>query len=241
MQIKAILFDIDGTLVDSNDMHIEAWEQAFSAIGKSFDRQVIHDQIGKGADMLIPTLLPDLDEEAQEKLGKSEGEIFKSRFMQQARPFPQAHELLAHVHAAGQKVVLATSSSQEQLEHYLGLLDAHDLVTATTSSSDVENTKPAPDIFSTALAKLSGISAAEALVIGDTPYDVEAAAKCGIATVALRSGGFDDAVLRGAGAIAIYDDIAAILADFDNSPLGNGNLEAERESEEAIAAASLPA
>jgi HAD superfamily hydrolase (TIGR01509 family) len=240
MQIKAILFDIDGTLVDSNDMHIEAWEQAFSTIGKTFDRQMIHDQIGKGADMLVPTLLPDLDEETQEKLGKSEGEIFKSRFMQQAQPFPQAHELLARVHAAGQKVVLATSSSQEQLEHYLGLLDARDLVTATTSSSDVENTKPAPDIFATALGKLQGITAAQALVIGDTPYDVEAAAKCGIQTVALRSGGFEDAVLRGAGAIAIYDDVAAILADYENSPLGNGTVDAAMESVEAMAAASLP-
>ncbi|RWX75664.1 HAD family hydrolase [Neorhizobium lilium] len=220
MQIKAILFDIDGTLVDSNDMHVMAWEEAFSGIGKTFDRKTIHDQIGKGADMLIPTLLPDLDEAKREELAEKQGQIYKAKYLEQAKPFPQAHDLLAHVQARGQKVVLATSSSQEQLDYYLGLLDVHDVVTATTSGSDVEKTKPAPDIFSTALRKLPGVEAKEVLVVGDTPYDIEAAQACGIATVALRSGGFSDTVLRDAGALVIYDDVAALLADYDNSPLG---------------------
>jgi membrane protein len=220
MQIKAILFDIDGTLVDSNDMHVDAWQAAFADTGRRFDRSVIHGQIGKGADMLLPALVPDLDEAGQKKLGEAEGEIFKARFLEQVKPFASAHDLLAHAHRRGQKVVLATSSSQDQLDHYLDLLDVRDLVDATTSSADVENTKPAPDIFATALAKLPGISAAEALVVGDTPYDVEAAKKCGIPAIALRSGGFPDAALGKAGAVAIYDDVAALLADYDNSPLG---------------------
>jgi len=148
MQIKAILFDIDGTLVDSNDMHVLAWEEAFAGIGKSFDRQVIHDQIGKGTDMLVPTLLPDLDEEGQDKLGEAHGSVFKAKFLEQAKPFPHAHDLLAHAHELGQQVVLASSASAAELEHYLGLLDAHDLIDATTSSDDVENTKPAPDTIS---------------------------------------------------------------------------------------------
>jgi len=117
-------------------------------------------------------------------------------------------------------VVLASSASEAELEHYLDLLEARDLVTAVTSSDDVERTKPAPDIFATALAKLSGIDATEALVVGDTPYDIEAAGKCGIAAVALRSGKFPDEVLQAAGVVAIYDDAAALLAGYADSPLG---------------------
>jgi HAD superfamily hydrolase (TIGR01509 family) len=220
MRIKAILFDIDGTLVDSNDMHVLAWEEAFAGIGETFDRQTLHDQIGKGTDMLVPTLLPDLDEDAQEKLGDAHGSVFKAKFLDQAKPFPRAHDLLAHAHGLGQQVVLASSASGGELDHYLDLLEARDLVDATTSSEDVKNTKPAPDIFATALDKLSGIDADEVLVVGDTPYDVEAAKKCGIAAVGLRSGKFSDEALLKAGAIALYDDAAALLADYANSPLG---------------------
>ncbi len=240
MHIKAILFDIDGTLIDSNDMHVMAWEEAFAGIGRTFERSIIHGQIGKGADMLIPTLLPQLDEDAQKALAEDQGRIFKERYLQKARPFPQAHQLLAHVHQQGQKIVLATSSSQEQLEHYLDLLDARELVTATTSSGDVQNTKPAPDIFSTALSKLPGLEPADVLAFGDTPYDVEAAAKCGVKTVAVRSGGFPDDVLRKAGAVAIYDDVSAILADYDISPLGKASAFNRLESDEVVAAASMP-
>jgi membrane protein len=220
MQVKAILFDIDGTLVDSNDMHVLAWEEAFAGIGATFDRQVVHDQIGKGTDMLVPTLLPDLDEAAQEKLGDAHGCIFKAKFLGEAKPFRQAHDLLAHAHGLGQQVVLASSASAAELDHYLDLLEARALVAAVTSGDDVARTKPAPDIFATALAKLSGIDAKEALVVGDTPYDIEAAGKCGIAAVALRSGKFPDEALRAAGAVAIYDDAAALLAGYADSPLG---------------------
>lgn len=220
MQIKAILFDIDGTLVDSNDMHVLAWEEALAGIGERFDRKVIHDQIGKGTDMLVPSLLPDLDDDAQDSLGKAHGAVFKAKYLDQARPFPQAHDLLAHAYGRGQQVVLASSASASELEHYLGLLDARDLVAATTSSDDVKKTKPAPDIFATALNKLAGIDSGAVIVVGDTPYDVEAARKCGIATVALRSGKFSDHALRKAGAIEIYDDAAALLAGYADSPLG---------------------
>lgn len=221
MPIQAVLFDIDGTLVDSNDMHVLAWEEAFAGVGARFDRQIIHDQIGKGTDMLVPTLLPEADEAQQEQLGEAHGDVFKRKFLKQARPFAQAHDLLAHAHAAGQKVVLASSASAEELDHYLGLLDARDLVSATTSSDDVKNTKPAPDIFATALEKIAPLTAQDVIVVGDTPYDIEAAAKCGIATIALRSGKFPDKVLREAGAIAVYDDAAALLADYAHSPLGS--------------------
>jgi phosphoglycolate phosphatase-like HAD superfamily hydrolase len=220
MQIKAILFDIDGTLVDSNDMHVLAWEEAFAGIGAEFDRQVIHDQIGKGTDMLVPTLLPNLDEAAQERLGDAHGSAFKGKFLDTVKPFPKARDLLAHAHELGQQVVLASSASGPEIDHYLDLLDAHELVTTTTSGDDVERTKPAPDIFAAALKKLPGIGAHEVIVVGDTPYDVEAAKKCGIAAVAVRSGKFPDEVLWEAGAVMIYDDAAALLAAYADSPLG---------------------
>lgn len=219
MPIKAILFDIDGTLIDSNDQHVLAWDEVFRDEGQTFDRQLIHDQIGKGADMLVPTLMPGMDEETHERLGDAHGEIFKDRFLEAVKPFPGAHDLLIRVHEAGQKVVLASSVSKSELDHYLGLLDARDLVAATTSADDVGNTKPAPDIFVTALGKLDGCEADEVLVVGDTPYDIRAASKCGIATVALRSGKFSDEALREAGAVCLYDDVAALLADYDSSPL----------------------
>ncbi|GAA3699241.1 HAD family hydrolase [Sphingomonas cynarae] len=219
MAITAVLFDIDGTLVDSNDHHVIAWEEAFAGIGARFDRQTIHDQIGKGTDMLVPTLLPDLDEEEQAALGETHGKVFKARFLNEVKPFPGAHDLLRRVHAAGLRVVLASSASEQELDHYLDLLDARELVAETTSADDVENTKPAPDIFATALKKIGSLPPHEVIVVGDTPYDLEAAAKCGIAAVAVRSGGFADDALTRAGAVAIYDDVAALLRDYDRSPL----------------------
>lgn len=219
MPIKAVLFDIDGTLVDSNAFHVSAWQAAFATVGASFDPQVIHDQIGKGTDMLVPTLLPGIDEDAQEKLGKTHGEIFKARFLARVAPFADARELLARVQAKGLRVVLASSASKGELDHYLDLLDAHGLVSETTSADDVERTKPAPDIFATALEKVAPLAPDEVMVVGDTPYDIEAARKCGIAALGLRSGGFADDALTGAGAVALYDDVAHLLRDYARSPL----------------------
>lgn len=217
--IQAVLFDIDGTLVDSNDLHVLAWEEAFVREGHYFDRQTLHDQIGKGADKLVPTLLPGSDEKTAERLGDAHGEVFKSKYLDQVKPFPGARDLIARAHGAGRQVVIASSASKAELDHYLELLDVRDLVAATTSIDDVENSKPAPDIFSTALGKLGGVEADEAIAVGDTPYDVESAGQCGIRTIGLRSGGFSDEALTGAGAVAIYDDAAALLADYDRSPL----------------------
>lgn len=219
MTIKAILFDIDGTLVDSNDFHVKAWIEAFRDAGKIFTDETIHEQIGKGTDMLVPTLMPEANEAEQEKLGNAHSKAFKGKYLKQVKAFPAARDLLIRVHEAGQKIVLASSASKEELDHYLDLLDARDIVAETTSANDVENTKPAPDIFATALKKIAPLSAEEVMVIGDTPYDVEAAEKCGIAAIALRSGNFTDEVLLKAGAVTLYDDAAALLEGYDSSPL----------------------
>ena len=219
MPIKAVLFDIDGTLVDSNDFHVKAWEEAFRGVGKTFDAQVIHDQIGKGTDMLVPTLMPGTSEAEQEKLGDAHGGAFKTKYLEQVKAFPSARDLLVRVQRAGKKVVFASSASKDDLNHYLDLLDARDVVAESTSADDVENTKPAPDIFATALKKVAPLSAEEVIVVGDTPYDVEAAGKIGISAIGLRSGKFTDDSLLKAGAVALYDDVASLLAEYDSSPL----------------------
>jgi len=219
MTIKAVLFDIDGTLVDSNDMHVRSWSEAFRSAGHEMADSVIHDQIGKGTDMLVPTLLPGTDEAEQQRLGDAQGAVFKERYLNTVEPFPGARDLLHRVHDAGKKVVLASSASSGELEHYVGLLGIEDILAATTSADDVEHTKPAPDIFAAALAKVAPLGCDEVIVVGDTPYDVEAAGKCGIKTIGLRSGGFSDDALNAAGAIMLYDDAADLLAQFDSSPL----------------------
>ncbi len=215
--LKAILFDIDGTLVDSNDLHVLAWEEAFRDAGYQSDRATLHSQIGKGADNYVPALLPQASEEEAERLAEAHARIYKQKYLADVRPFPHARDLLKRSHEAGYKVVLASSASGEELKHYLGLLDADDLVDAHTSADDVGCSKPCPDIFETAREKI-GIAPGEALVVGDTPYDIEAATKAGIKAVAVRSGKFPDAQLSGA--IAIFDDVAEIFARFDASPLG---------------------
>ena len=221
MIIKAVLFDVDGTLVDSNDFHISAWQEAFKGAGLSFDRQVIHNQIGKGADMLVPALIPNCEEAEAKKLGEAQGDLFKRKYLKQVKAFPGARDLLVRVRGAGQRVVLASSASQDEVEHYLDLLDIRDVVFATTSADDVNHTKPAPDIFASALQKLPPLTASEVIVVGDTPYDVEAAAKCGIDAIALRSGKFSDQSLREAGAVALYDSAEDLLTGYTSSPLAD--------------------
>lgn len=215
---EAILFDIDGTLVDSNDLHVLAWEEAFAAQGFRFSRETIHAQLGKGSDMLIPSLLPGSEQALRDRLARSHSEIYKGRYLDEVKPFPRAHALLEHVRNAGQKVVLASSASREEVDHYLKLLGAEAVVSAVTTAADVRHTKPAPDIFAAALGK-AGTAPEAAIVVGDTPYDVEAARKCGLEAVALRSGKFGDEVLARAGPVAIYDDVATLLDDYDHSPL----------------------
>jgi membrane protein len=215
-QVQAVLFDLDGTLVDSNDFHVEAWHAAFAEAGHAVDRDAIRGQIGKGVDMLVPALLPDVAPADRERLATRQGELFKARYRNRVRPFPGATDLVRRVAASGRTVVLASSASGEDLAHYQRLLDITDAVDATVSKDDVATSKPAGDIFAAALAK-AGVAPDRAIALGDTPYDVTAAKHCGVVAVAVRSGGFDDAALRGA--VARYDDVATLLAGFVTSPL----------------------
>jgi membrane protein len=217
-RITTLLFDIDGTLVDSNDFHVQAWLEVFRAAGHDFTPEIIHGQIGKGGDNLLPTLLPDLSEEEQDRIAQGHGPTYRDKYMGQVRPFPGARDLLVRGKEEGFTVALATSANPEELDHYVELLDAKDLIDLTTSKGDVEATKPAPDIFAAAVDK-AGIRPQEALVIGDTPYDVLAANRAGVQAIGLLSGGFPEEDLRAAGAIAVYRDAADLLAHWDSSPI----------------------
>jgi membrane protein len=217
-RITTLLFDIDGTLVDSNDHHTKAWQEVFHEAGHDLPIEMIHGQVGKGGDNLVPSLLPDLSEKEQEAIAEGHGPRYRDKYMSQVRPFPQARELLARAKADGLTVALATSANPEERDHYLELLDAKELVDLSTSKEDVEATKPAPDIFAATVEK-AGVRPEEALVIGDTPYDVLAAKRAGIETIALLSGGFSEEDLRAAGALAVYRDAADLLAHWENSPI----------------------
>ena len=216
--VKAVIFDVDGTLVDSNDLHIEAWREAFSHYGIGLTYDQVHRQIGKGGDQLIPVFC---SKEQVEKFGaaldKLRLEIFTRDYLPQVRPFPKVRELFERLHADGLLIALATSAKEVELKTHLANLDVEDLVDYATSADDAEHSKPCPDIFEAALAGLDGVLPVEALVIGDTPYDVRAAASARIKTIAVLSGGFTEKTLLDSGAVAVYLDIADLLDRYDES------------------------
>lgn len=202
--IEAVLFDVDGTLVDSNDLHAAAWQEAFRHFGIVLPYDRIRGQIGKGGDNLIPSLLPaEVADRLHEEIESFRGELFKREYLPKSRPFPGATELLQRLHEEDTKLVLATSAAQEELDFHIDRLGCRNLLTATTSSDDVEHSKPCPDIFEAALDKARPLNGGVAIVVGDTPWDMKAAAKLGVPAVAVRCGGFPDGELSGAA--AIYD------------------------------------
>lgn len=218
MEIEAVLFDLDGTLVDSNEQHVNAWAFAFREEGHPQELDDIRAQIGKGGDLLVPEILPDVDDAIRKRISKRHGEHFKDLYLDNVRAFDGASDLIRRVHASGRKVVLASSAKQDELEHYVGLLGIEACLAATTSIDDVETSKPEPDIFGAALERIGG-EPSRSLVVGDTIYDVDAALRAGIAAVGVTSGPFDEGQLKDAGAIATFSGVAAILRDFDRSPL----------------------
>ena len=218
MQKRALLFDLDGTLIDSNDAHVEAWHRAFAAHGFVFGRTEIHAQIGKGGDNLVPSLLPDASAEMQVCLTEAEGDVFRREFMLGVEPFEGVSEVLKKLAERGHTLVLASSASRAQVDYYVDLLDGDGLITGTTSKDDVAHSKPCPDIFTAALA-LTGGSAASAVVIGDTPYDMTAAHGAGIDAVAVLSGGFRREELASCSPVAIYDSVRDLYGNYETSPI----------------------
>lgn len=218
MRLQAVLFDIDGTLIDSVDKHVIAWNLAFQSEGLPQEEDHVRAQIGKGSDLLLPALLPDADEQLRRRISRRHADLFQSIYLDEVRPFAGATALVRKVHEKGLKVSLASSAAQKEVAHYIRVLGIEDAVSATVSIDDVETSKPSPDIFAVALGKLD-LSPESAIAVGDTPYDVIAALAAGLNTIGVSSGPFSRAELIDAGAAAVYDDVSALLKDFDTSAL----------------------
>lgn len=213
--IGAVMFDVDGTLVDTNDLHAVAWQEAFRHFGVDLPLEQVRTQIGKGGDNLIPALLPpDLVERCQEEIETYRGELFRRDYLPSAVPFPGVRPLFERLFADGIWIVLATSAQRAELQFHLALLGVEDLVHASTTKDDVERSKPCPDIFETALQRVRPFGPPEVLVVGDSPWDVKGACRAGLSTVALLCGGFPEAELREAGAAAVLDDVEDLLSSY---------------------------
>ncbi|MGY2909196.1 HAD superfamily hydrolase (TIGR01549 family) [Bradyrhizobium sp. URHC0002] len=216
---KAAIFDLDGTLLDSVDLHAMAWQEAMLKFGHDVSFEQARSQIGKGGDKLIPVFLSaDEQRDHGKELEEWRGKRFKSEYLPLVRPFSAVPNLLRRVRDAGVRIAVASSAKKDEVDEYLDIARVVDLVDLTTSSDDVDESKPAPDIFNIALKKLK-IDGADAVVIGDTPYDAEAAGKAGVRTVGVLCGGFTEDELRKAGCAEVYPGPAALLACFEHSLL----------------------
>jgi HAD superfamily hydrolase (TIGR01509 family) len=217
MAIRAVILDVDGTLVDSNDAHARAWVDALAEHGYQVPYERIRGLVGMGGDNLLPEATGIAKESDQgRQISERRSEIFRARYLSGITPTPGAQALVQHMRAQGLRLVVASSAQEDELKPLLEAAGVPDLANEATSAEQAESSKPDPDIVQVALDNL-GYLPDEVLMIGDTPYDIEAAARTGIKVVAVRSGGFSDSDL--AAAIAIYDDPADLLAHFEQSPL----------------------
>ena len=211
---------MDGTLVDSVDLHALAWQDAFRDFGHDLELHTVRAQIGKGGDQLLPVFLSAAQIEATgEALEEHRGKIMHERYMDRIIAFPDVRRLFERLLQDGKQIALASSAKAAELGTYKKLADIVDLLDAETSSDDAEKSKPHPDIFQAALAKLGNMRPEDAIVIGDTPYDAEAASKAGVRTVGVLCGGWTAADLHAAGCIAVYRDPSDLLAQYASSPL----------------------
>lgn len=213
MTQRGVLFDVDGTLVDSNDAHARSWVEALSHGGWSVPLPRVRALIGMGGDKLLPEVTG-LDPEGQEgrRIKEQRKRIFRERYLPTLRPFPEARGLIDALAARGLRLGVASSAEEDELEDLLRAADAEVLLPRATSSSDAERSKPDPDIVHAALDRL-GLTGQEVTLIGDTPYDVAAARRAGVRCVALRCGGWGDKELDGAA--AVFADPAELRAHLD--------------------------
>jgi HAD superfamily hydrolase (TIGR01509 family) len=207
--VKAVFLDIDGTLMDTNYLHIEAWAQAFEGVGARPPRSRIHHEVGKGSDKLIPEFVEDGKAGRVSELHSE----YYAQLQERGHPLPGAKDLISSLVARGYAVWLATSAKPEELEHHMQELGAGGEISGVVSSDEAEESKPAPDIFALALER-AGVSPEDAVVVGDSVWDVEAAKEAGMRTAAVMTGGaFSRAELEEAGAYAVYEDCHELLED----------------------------
>lgn len=222
--IDAVVFDIDGTLVDSVELHARCWSRAFEKYGKHIPVDVMRWQIGKGGDKIVPAFLtPEENARFGDELDDYRSKLWLRSYIQRVVPLPAAKELVERVVREGKKVAMASSAKGEELEKYLKIVGIEKLVDTATSSDDADQSKPNPDIFQAALQK-AGVSADRAVVLGDTPYDAIAATRAGIASIGVLTGGWAADDLRAAGCIAVYHDVQDLLLRYDESPLRRMHL-----------------
>ncbi len=210
----AVLFDVDGTLVDANYLHTIAWWRGLRDCGEQVPMSRIHPLIGMGSDQLVERLLGHELEGASDAHARHYGPL-----KEELVAFPGADELLREVNRRGALVVLATSSKEEDVARLCEVIGAGDAVDHVVSKGDVEHSKPAPDIFAAAMDHL-GLDPSRAVVVGDTVWDVEAAGKLGVECLCVLTGGHAREQLQAAGSVAVYDDVGEILANLDDTPIG---------------------
>jgi HAD superfamily hydrolase (TIGR01509 family) len=219
--VEAVIFDVDGTLVDSVDLHARAWQEALRHFGYELPYERVRHEIGKGGDQLMPALLPrDVVERQGETIEEYRGALFKREYLSRVRPFGGVRALFERIKADGKRIALATSAKGDELAAYKRIADIDGLADVETSSDDVEKSKPHPDIFEAALKKLGRVSPSAAIVVADTPHDAEAASRAGLRMIGVLCGGFPEDELRGAGCVAIHRDPVDLLARYEESPLG---------------------
>ena len=216
--IKGAIFDIDGTLVDSVGLHARAWRESLAKFGHDVPFDAVRQQIGKGGDQLLPVFLT---REEQEKYGKQleeyRGQLFQRDYLPLVKPFPRVRELFQRLRENGKQIVLASSAKSDEIEAYKRIAHIEDLVEEQTSSDDVSRSKPNPEIFEVALKRLHGVDPAQAIAVGDSPYDAIAASKLKITCIGMLSGGFAGPELRAAGCSVIYEDCADLLKHYEGS------------------------
>ncbi|MGN6719386.1 MAG: HAD family hydrolase [Candidatus Binatia bacterium] len=219
---EAVIFDIDGTLVESVDLHAEAWRVAFKEFGKDVDFHAVRSQIGKGADQLLPVFLSSAElAQFGKALEDYRGDLYKRDYLPRVKAFPKVRELFQRIQQDGKRIALASSAKGDELKIYKAIAQIEDLIHAETSSDNAEKSKPHPDIFDAALGELGDVLRSHVVVVGDTPYDAQAASKARLQTIGMLSGGWQEKNLREAGCIAIYRDPADLLASYENSPVAD--------------------
>jgi HAD superfamily hydrolase (TIGR01509 family) len=213
----AAILDIDGTLVDSNYQHALAWYRAMREHGHVLPIWRIHRHIGMGGDQLVKALCgEEVEERDGDAIREAEGRHYFA-MIDEVEPLEGARDLIADLKESGHRVVLASSAKPQEVDHYLDLLDARDLTDDWTSAGDVEQTKPAPDLVQTAIEKIGG---GPAVMVGDSTWDCEAARRAGVPTIAVLTGGFSEAELRSAGAVAVFGSIVELRERLGDTPLG---------------------
>jgi len=217
---RTVIFDVDGTLLDSVDLHAMAWVDAFHDYGHQVRFEELRRQIGKGADQLMPVFMTAKEiDEFGEELESRRGTILNERYLPLITPFRDVRALFERLRADGKQIALASSARKDELATYKKIANIEGLIDVETSSDDAERSKPYPDIFQAVVERLGGGSPQRMIAVGDTPYDAEAAAKAGMRTIGLLCGGWSAEDLKRSGCIAVYKDPAELLALYAASPL----------------------